>query len=146
MPGMPQSTFDSLDVHVWDNSANVIHKPDTQYLQLTTFIQIFAAVLMDTWHVLYFYNKIVWAINVYISTNLLTDLLGGITVHSFWLWIFTCIDGFANRRTMLEENSGAPWARTSNLWNPSLTRSPQSYLGRYVKWNLKFYCTHTAIV
>ena len=47
MPGMLHSTFDSLDVHVWDNCANVIHKPDTQYLQLTTFIQIFAAVLQS---------------------------------------------------------------------------------------------------
>ena len=32
-----------------------------------------------------------------------------------------------------KKNSGAPWARTSNLWIPSLTRSPLRYLGRYAK-------------
>ena len=31
-----------------------------------------------------------------------------------------------------KKNSGAPWARTSNLWIPSLTRSPLSYLGRVI--------------
>ena len=46
-----------------------------------------------------------------------------------------------NRRTLLEENSGAPWARTSNLSLPSLTRSPPSFLGRYVEWDLNIYCT-----
>ena len=35
-----------------------------------------------------------------------------------------------------KKNSGASWARTSNLWIPSLTRSPLRYLGRYVKWDL----------
>ena len=35
-----------------------------------------------------------------------------------------------------KKNSGAPWARTSKLWIPSLTRSPLSYLGRYVEWDL----------
>ena len=40
-----------------------------------------------------------------------------------------------------KKNSGAPWARTSNLWIPSLTRSPLSYLGIYVEWDLNFYCT-----
>ena len=39
-----------------------------------------------------------------------------------------------------KKNSDAPWARTSNLWIPSLTRSPLSYLGRYVERDLKFYC------
>ena len=34
-----------------------------------------------------------------------------------------------------KKNSGTPWARTSNLWIPSLTRSPLSYLGRYVEWD-----------
>ena len=38
-----------------------------------------------------------------------------------------------------KKNSGAPWARTSNLWIPSLTRSPLSYLGRYVE--IWFTCT-----
>ena len=37
-----------------------------------------------------------------------------------------------------KKNSGAPWARNSNIWIPSLTRSPLSYLGRYVEWDLKF--------
>ena len=32
-----------------------------------------------------------------------------------------------------KKNSGAPWARTSNLWITSLTRCPLSYLGRYVE-------------
>ena len=31
-----------------------------------------------------------------------------------------------------KKNSGALWARTSNLWIPSLTRSPLRCLGRYV--------------
>ena len=38
-----------------------------------------------------------------------------------------------------KKNSGAPWARTSNLrsfWIPSLTHSPPRYLGRYVNWDL----------
>ena len=35
-----------------------------------------------------------------------------------------------------KKNSGAPWARTSNLWIPSLTRSPLRCLGRYVNWDL----------
>ena len=35
-----------------------------------------------------------------------------------------------------KKNSGALWARTSNLWILSLTRSPLRYLGRYVKWDL----------
>ena len=35
---------------------------------------------------------------------------------------------------------GAPWARTSNLWIPSLTCSLLSYVGRYVEWNSNFYC------
>ena len=39
-----------------------------------------------------------------------------------------------------KKNSGAPWARTSNLWIPSLTRSPLRYLGKYVKWDLNSYC------
>ena len=40
-----------------------------------------------------------------------------------------------------KKNSSAPCARTSNLWIPSLTRSPLSYLGRYVEWDLNVYCT-----
>ena len=35
-----------------------------------------------------------------------------------------------------KKNSGTPWARTGNLWIPSLTRSPLRYFGRYVKWDL----------
>ena len=35
-----------------------------------------------------------------------------------------------------KKNSGPPWARTSNLWIPSLTRSPLRHLGRYAKWDL----------
>ena len=41
----------------------------------------------------------------------------------------------------LKKNSGAQWARTSKLWISSLTRSLLSYIGRYVEWNLIFYCT-----
>ena len=40
-----------------------------------------------------------------------------------------------------KKNSGTKWARTSNLWIPSLTRSLLSYVGRYVEWDLNFYCT-----
>ena len=42
---------------------------------------------------------------------------------------------------MLEENCGAQWARTSNLWIPSLTRSLLSYVGRYVEWYLNLLTT-----
>ena len=41
----------------------------------------------------------------------------------------------------LKKNSGPQWARTSNLWIPSPTRSLLSYVGRYVEWDLNFYCT-----
>ena len=40
-----------------------------------------------------------------------------------------------------KKNSGAQWARTSNLWIPSLIRSLLSYVERYVDWDLNFYCT-----
>ena len=40
-----------------------------------------------------------------------------------------------------KKNSGAQWARTSNLWIPSLSCSLLSNVGRYVEWDLNFYCT-----
>ena len=40
-----------------------------------------------------------------------------------------------------KKNNGAQWARTSNLWISSLTHSLLSYVGRYVEWDLNFYCT-----
>ena len=40
-----------------------------------------------------------------------------------------------------KKNSGTQWARTSNFWISSLTRSLLSYVGRYVEWDLNFYCT-----
>ena len=40
-----------------------------------------------------------------------------------------------------KKNSAAQWARTSNLWISSLIRSLLSYVGRYVEWDLNFYCT-----
>ena len=43
--------------------------------------------------------------------------------------------------TKEHKNNGAPWARTSNLWIPSLTRSALRYLGRYVEGDLNGYFT-----
>ena len=40
-----------------------------------------------------------------------------------------------------KKNSGAPWARTSNVWIQRITRSPLSYLGRYEKCDLNSCCT-----
>ena len=40
-----------------------------------------------------------------------------------------------------KKNSDAQWARTRDLWISSLARSPLSYIGRYVEWDLNFYCT-----
>ena len=40
-----------------------------------------------------------------------------------------------------KKNSGAQWARTSNLWMSILTWSLLSYVVRYVEWDLHFYCT-----
>ena len=40
-----------------------------------------------------------------------------------------------------KKNICAQWARTSNIWITVQTRSLLSYVGRYVEWDLNFYCT-----
>ena len=46
---------------------------------------------------------------------------------------------YVNKRTLLEDNSGAQWTRTINLWITDVPLSKLSYVGRYVEWDFNFY-------
>ena len=57
-----------------------------------------------------------------------------VTLQSFKTYMLTS-------QQCWKKNSDAQSARTSNLWITGLTRSQLNYIGRYVEWELIFYCT-----
>ena len=75
-----------------------------------------------------------------LSTNCIIVMVEKFQIEKKYSEIFECIWHMPTRlHCWKKKNSGAQWARTSNLLITVQTRSKLSYIGRYVEWYLNFY-------